>query len=157
MHTDTHHGMSVCAHTRQQSHPCTVKQTLLKEFQGSFQIWLCEIAHAWTSDWFHVPFWLFSVPLLVVMSSKRVLTPRQKLAGFTVKQSPLCWLNAGEDNDNDDGGYRRVITVHGGFRAVWMSKTPKRERLKEGIREETLKGRGCGGVVSLNVSLDWSA
>lgn len=141
--------MSVCAHTRQQSDPYTVKQTLLKEFQGSFQIWLCEIARAWTSDWFHVPIWLFSVPLSAVMSSKRVPTLRQDLTGFTVKQSPLCWLNAGEDNDNDDGGYRGVITVHGGFRAVWMSKTPKRERLEEGMRKKHWRGGGVGELCLL--------
>ncbi len=141
--------MSVCTHTRQQSDPYTVRQTLLKEFQGSFQIWLCEIAHAWTSDWFHVRIWLFSVPLSAMMSSKWVPTLQQDLTGFTVKQSPLCWLNAGEDNDNDDGGYRGVITVHGGFRAVWMSKTPKRERLKEGMREKHWGGGGEGELYLL--------
>lgn len=61
---------------------------------------------------------MFSVPLSTMMSSKRVPTLEQHLTGFTVKQSLLFWLNAGEDDNNDDGGYREVITVHGGFHAV---------------------------------------
>lgn len=61
---------------------------------------------------------MFSIPLSAMMSSKWVPTLEQHLTGFTVKQSQLCWLNAGEDDDNDDGGYRGVITVHGGFHAV---------------------------------------
>lgn len=53
-----------------------------------------------------------------MMSSKRVPTLDQDLAGFTAKQTSLCRLNGGEDNDNDDGGYHGVIIVHRGFRAV---------------------------------------
>lgn len=97
------------------------------------------LAHAWTSGWFHVPIWLFSVPLSVMMSSKRVHTLEQHLTGFWMLQRITI---------NDDGGYRGVITVHGGFHTVWMSKTPKRERLKEGMRKKHWKGGGVRSCVS---------
>lgn len=149
MHTDTEKNtpwyISVCECVRvhkQESIVYTLKQTLLKEFQGSFRICLCEIAHIWTRDWFHVPIWLFSVPLSVMMPSKRVATLEQDLTGFTAKQSPWCWRNGGKDNDNDDGGYRGVIIVHGGFCSVWMSKT---ERLEEWDRGRNTDGNGVWG------------
>lgn len=54
-------------------------------------------------------------------------------------------MNGDEDNDKDDGGYRGVIIVHGGLRTMWMRKT----EMWEGVCVRR-------GIVSLNVSLDWS-
>lgn len=48
------------------------------------------------------------------MSSKRDTALEQDLAGSAAERSAQRQPNGDEDNDNDDGGYRRVIIVHGG-------------------------------------------
>lgn len=61
------------------------------------------------------------------MSSKRVTTLERDLAGSAAERSLQSRMNGDEDNDKDDGGYRGVIIVHGGLRAMWMRKTEMRE------------------------------
>lgn len=68
-----------------------------------------------------MPIGLLSVPSSAVMSSKFYSKVNPRHADGTLER----------DNDNDDGDFRRVITVHRGFHAVQMSKTPKRERLRD--------------------------
>lgn len=81
------------------------------------------------------------------MSSKRVTTLERDLAGSAAERSPQSRMNGNEDNDKDDGGYRGVIIVHGGLRTMWMRKTEMWEGMCVCVRR---------GIVSLNVSLDWS-
>lgn len=52
------------------------------------------------------------------MSSKRDTTLEQDLAGSAAERSAQRRLTCYKDNDNDDGGYRGVIIVHGGSRTM---------------------------------------